>query len=36
MLNKIKGSLIGITLGDPLGAPVEKLSHSEIKKNTGL
>lgn len=32
---KVKGVLISVALGDALGAPIEKLSYEEIKKNYG-
>lgn len=35
MKEKIRGSIIGAALGDALGAPIEKLSHSKIKEMYG-
>lgn len=35
MLDRVRGSLLGVALGDALGAPVEKLSHEEIKRLYG-
>jgi len=35
MLSKFKGCFLGLTIGDALGAPVEFLSLTEIKRKYG-